>query len=193
MQKPVQPRYNLQYAIIFYHNWRNTLNRASYRRWLIPLIVGLLALSLDQLSKWWAVRTLGPEPFTGVIPLIGDWSRLVYSRNTGIAFSMLQGHPEILTLTALAIISGAIYFYWNHLPSQRLLPQLVIGLIVGGALGNVIDRVRLGYVVDFISVGWWPIFNLADSAIFVGAALLMVMFVRDDIEHRRDRQQAVSI
>jgi signal peptidase II len=69
--------------------------------------------------------------------------------------------------------------------------QLTLGLILGGAFGNLIDRVRLGYVVDFIQIGWFPIFNVADSAITVGAALLMLQFLRDDQIERRDRQ-AVS-
>jgi signal peptidase II len=67
-----------------------------------------------------------------------------------------------------------------------------MGLILGGALGNVIDRIRLGYVVDFIQVGWFPIFNLADSAITVGAALLMLQYALDEIALRRVRQAMMS-
>jgi signal peptidase II len=81
---------------------------------------------------------------------------------------------------ALLISAGAIYIYAQHLPNRRLIVQVSIGLIEGGALGNVIDRLRLGYVVDFIQVGWWPVFNLADSAISVGAVMLAVYLLRLD-------------
>jgi signal peptidase II len=97
----------------------------------------------------------------------------------------------LLTVSALLIVAGAIYFYATQLPNHRRITQLTLGLILGGAFGNLIDRVRLGYVVDFIQIGWFPIFNVADSAITVGAALLMLQFLRDDQIERRDRQ-AVS-
>jgi signal peptidase II len=155
-------------------------------RWGVPALVAGLIIIADQASKLWVVQQLGPNTMTTFIPLIGDTVRIAYSHNTGVAFSMFQGHPEILTISALLIISGAIYFYARHLPNERRLMQVTLGLILGGAFGNLIDRVRLGYVVDFIQVGWFPIFNLADSAITVGAALLMLQFLRDDQLERRN-------
>lgn len=144
-----------------------------------------VAVVLDQLSKLWVVRTLGPETMTNFIPLVGSSVRIAYSHNTGVAFSLFQGHPELLTVTALLIVAGAIYFYLTQMPNRRLLVQLIMGLILGGAFGNIIDRVRLGYVVDFIQVGWFPIFNLADSFISIGAVLLMVQFLRDELGQRQ--------
>lgn len=162
------------------------------RRWSIPLLVVTLVVAADQASKAWVVQNLGPEPLLRRIGLVGDWFNIMYSHNTGIAFSLLQGMPEVLTVLSLVISGAAIYFYWTRLPSTRLLPQLIIGLIVGGGLGNVIDRARLGYVVDFIQVGWWPVFNLADSAICTGAALLMLLFLREEMAQRDDTQRTVS-
>jgi signal peptidase II len=156
------------------------------RVWAVPAGVAAVVITLDQLSKLWVVAALGPATMTNFIPLIGDAVRIAYSHNTGIAFSLLQGHPELLTLGALLIVAGAIYFYMTQLPNRRLVVQVIIGLILGGAFGNLIDRVRLGYVVDFIQVGWFPIFNLADSAITVGAALLMLQFLRDELAQRRN-------
>ncbi|HMQ35162.1 MAG TPA: signal peptidase II [Chloroflexaceae bacterium] len=154
--------------------------------WAVPAAVAAVVITLDQLTKLWVVRTLGPETMTNFIPVIGDTGRIAYSHNTGVAFSLFQGHPELLTVSALLIVAGAIYFYSTQLPNQRPLVQVIMGLILGGAFGNLIDRVRLGYVVDFISVGWFPIFNVADSAISVGAALLMLQFLRDELAQRRD-------
>lgn len=161
-------------------------------RWITPILVAIIAVALDQASKRWIIATLGPEPMTKFIPLIGEGIRLAYSHNTGIAFSLFQGKSDILTIVALVIITGAIYLYITQLPNRRRLIQIAMGLILGGALGNVIDRVRLGYVVDFIQVAWFPIFNLADSAITVGAALLMLQYALDEIALRRVRQAMMS-
>ena len=166
--------------------------RSTTNRWLVPTITAIIVLVADQLTKAWIVRTLGPDTMSQFIPIIGDSVRLAYSHNTGVAFSMFTGRSQILIFTSLAIIAGAIYFYATQLPNHRRLIQITLGLIMGGAFGNLTDRIRLGYVVDFIQVGWFPIFNLADSAISVGAALLMLQFVLDEIVHRRDRRALPS-
>jgi signal peptidase II len=164
----------------------------QHGRWAVPAAIAALVIAADQASKTWIAHTLGPDTMTQFIPIIGDTARIVYSHNTGVAFSLLQGMPQLLTFTALAIIAGAIYFYATQLPNRRPMVQVVLGLILGGAFGNLIDRVRLGYVVDFIQIGWFPVFNLADSAITVGAALLMLQFLLDEIAHRREDRRMVS-
>jgi signal peptidase II len=161
------------------------VERPKQRVWAVPAGIAAVAVILDQLSKLWVVRTLGPQTMTNFIPLVGDEVRIAYSHNTGVAFSLFQGHPEILTVTALLIVAGAIYFYRTQMANERLIAQLTMGLVLGGAFGNIIDRVRLGYVVDFIQVGWFPIFNLADSFISIGAVLLMAQFVLDDLAQRQ--------
>lgn len=162
------------------------------RRWAVPFLVALALVAADQATKTWIVQTLGPETMSRFIPIIGDTVRFAYSHNTGVAFSMFQGHPEILTIIALVIVAGAIYFYATQLPNHRSLIQVILGLILGGAFGNLIDRVRLGYVVDFIQVGWFPIFNVADSAISIGAALLILQFLREEIDHRKEHHALTS-
>lgn len=156
-----------------------------HRVWAVPSLIGSFVIAADQVSKALVVQNLGPETMTRFIPVIGDTARIAYSHNTGVAFSLFQDMPQLLTFTSLAIIAGAVYFYLTQLPNQRLLVQLILGLILGGAFGNLIDRMRLGFVVDFVQVGWFPIFNLADSAITIGAALLMVQFLLEEITHRR--------
>lgn len=167
------------------------MNIGKHRIWLVPALLSALVIVADQLSKAWVVRSLGPETMTRFIPVFGDTARIAYSHNTGVAFSLLQGMPQLLTFTSLAIVAGAIYFYLTQLPNRRLSVQLILGLILGGAFGNIIDRVRLGYVVDFIQVGWFPIFNLADSSITVGAAMLMLLFLLEEIAHRREDRKMV--
>ena len=170
------------------------VQRLHRTMWLVPALVAVTVVILDQLTKLWVVAALGPATMTNFVPIIGDTVRIAYSHNTGVAFSLFQGHPALLSLTALLIVAGAIYFYVTQLPNQRTAVQLIMGLIMGGAFGNLIDRIRLGYVVDFVQVGWFPIFNLADSAISVGAVLLMLLFLRDELDQRRARgdEQALS-
>jgi signal peptidase II len=144
------------------------------RRWLVPLLIGTTVLVIDQASKIWIRARLGPQPLREAIPLIGDWSNLIYSRNTGVAFGLFQNMSPLFLVLAILICLGAIYVYIVYLPNQHLGVQLSMGLIIGGALGNVVDRIHLGYVVDFIQIGWWPVFNVADSAITVGATILAV-------------------
>ncbi|MEI7644189.1 MAG: signal peptidase II [Chloroflexales bacterium] len=152
-------------------------------RWALPAALGLLILTSDQLSKAWVVSRLGPEPFLRVIPLGPSWLKLVYAQNTGVAFGLFQSVPQIFTITSILITAGTAYAYVFHLPNRATWVQVAMGLILGGALGNIVDRLRLGSVVDFICVGWWPVFNLADSAISVGVTAMAayLIFIGDDL------------
>lgn len=142
------------------------------RRWYV--LAGLIIV-LDQLSKWVVLNTIGPGQTIYVAPF-WNW---VLAFNPGAAFSFLADQPgwQRWLFTALALgISGWIAFMLRQHPQQKLL-SLSLTLVMGGALGNVIDRVRFGAVVDFIqwhAAGYyWPAFNIADSAITVGAVLLV--------------------
>ena len=144
-------------------------------RLAVPAVVALLVIALDQWTKAMVLRRW-PLPQTGEIELLGQWLALTYVRNEGIAFGLFQGVPQLFTVTSLLIVMGAIYVYLFQMPAtDRLLPVL-LGMIVGGAIGNVIDRLRFGYVVDFIKTlgGRFPVFNVADSAVVVGILLIAV-------------------
>lgn len=144
----------------------------------------MLILVIDQTSKAWVLANLGPGEATKRITVLGDWLSLIYIQNRGVAFGMFQNGAQIFIITSLVICAGAIYVYAFHLPNQSRWIQLSLGLIVGGAIGNVIDRIRFGHVVDFVSVGWWPVFNAADSAICVGVALMALYLLLNDQEAR---------
>lgn len=163
---------------------------AQRRRWIVPLILGVVVFICDQISKNWIQHTLGPEPLEHEIPILGDWFNIVYSHNTGVAFGLFQNMSPLFIIVSLFICLGAIYVYNLYLPNETWSVQVSLGLIVGGALGNVADRIRLGYVVDFIQVGWWPIFNLADSCISVGATVLALhlLFVQEEPVEAHDAQ-----
>lgn len=136
--------------------------------------IGLAVVALDQLVKWLVLRHL---PAQGVE--VTGFFNLVLVCNTGISFGLLPGEspwkPWLLSAFAVAVVIGLLI--WVRGKDSRLLTAGV-GLVVGGALGNVVDRLRVGCVIDFLDLhaaGWhWPAFNLADSAITVGVALLLV-------------------
>jgi signal peptidase II len=157
------------------------------RRLRMPALVALIVIALDQISKAIVVRTW-PFPQMGEFEIIGQWLAFTYIRNDGVAFGLFQGIPQFFTITSLLIVAGALYYYVRHIHASDRWAPIIIGLIVGGALGNVIDRLRFGYVVDFIKTlnGHFPIFNLADSAVVIGVFLMAVrMFLEDTTPKRR--------
>ena len=141
-------------------------------RWARPALVVVVVIVLDQVSKAWILRTLGAVEGTSR-PLLGAWLSLTYVKNNGVAFGLFRDIPYFFTITSILISIGAVLFYRYQLPSNRPWVQWSLGMIVGGAIGNIIDRLRYGYVVDFVQVRYFPgIFNLADSAITIGVIML---------------------
>ena len=137
-----------------------------YRDWVLLLTVPVV-LSFDQLSKY-LVR--------GNLRLGESWPseglfRLTHGTNSGSAFGLFPNQTLILIVASVFAIGFLVYFYRAHALPRPLL-RFAIALQLGGALGNLIDRLNAGAVVDFIDVGRWPIFNLADSSIVVGLVLL---------------------
>lgn len=164
--------------------------QALRQRWLVPGSLAVVVLTLDQLTKYWIVRVLGPVPASNQIPVIDGWVSLIYVQNTGIAFGLFRNLSPIFTITSLVIGAGVIYAYMFYLPNHTIWVKLCTGLILGGALGNVIDRIRLSYVVDFIKIGWWPTFNIADSCISVGVVILaLYLLFAEDGEPARPRYE----
>jgi signal peptidase II len=142
------------------------------RHWTQPVLVALFVVILDQISKARILEVLGTVEGSS-LPLLGTWLSFTFVKNTGVAFGLFRGIPHFFTVTSVLISLGAIYFYRFHLPNDRRWVQVSVGLIVGGAIGNIIDRLRYSYVVDFVHVSWFPgIFNLADSAITIGVIML---------------------
>ena len=108
------------------------------------------------------------------IPLVSDVFHLTYVQNTGAGFGILAGRQNFFIIIAGLIITGLL-IYKYQVADNRLL-DLALGLIIGGALGNVIDRIFLGYVVDYLDFRIWPVFNLADSTIVIGSGIFIFYF-----------------
>jgi signal peptidase II len=145
--------------------------------WLPAGTAGLVLL-LDQLSKWIVIRTLGPDEEEHRVEILGSALAFHYVENSGAAFGLLQGQTAFLTVVAAVVVTGLIVSYARHRAPTPVL-AVGLGLLVGGAMGNLIDRYRFGYVVDFVSVGIFPKFNVADSAITFGVILLGFHMLRD--------------
>ena len=145
----------------------------SPRRRRFPLVpaVAVAVIGVDQFAKVAVVETLGSGAGARRVDLVGSWLALHYVENTGAAFGLLREQGLALSLAALVVLGGVVAYY-RRAGATSALAAASVGLLVGGAVGNLIDRARLGYVVDFVAVGPWPKFNVADSAITVGVLLL---------------------
>jgi signal peptidase II len=134
--------------------------------------VGLLVILADQLSKWWIRENLDP----GQSLFDAGFFRIVYIYNTGAAFGIFKNHSLILTIVdfvGIAVILLLVLVWsrrWSFFDS--LLVNAAIGLVLGGTIGNLIDRLSLGYVTDFIDFKVWPSFNIADSSVTVGVIII---------------------
>ena len=145
-------------------------------RGLLFLGVAAAVVVLDQMTKRIAEDRLERSGVRSVpVPGVGDFLRLTYVENRGAAFGLLQDQTAFFVLVGVIVI-GVIAASYRYLPRSGFRLQLALGLQLGGAIGNLIDRVRQGYVVDFVDFGyhsnWWPVFNVADSAIVIGVFLL---------------------
>ncbi|MFO7272723.1 MAG: signal peptidase II [Sphaerobacter thermophilus] len=151
-------------------------------RWglLLTAVVAAVIIALDQVTKAAIVATIGPDADRNVIWVIPPVLRFLYVRNTGVAFGAFQGAGEILILLAVGVVLLLAVAFWRMIRESPWL-SLALGLQFGGAIGNIIDRLRYGYVVDFIDVPNFPTFNVADSAITVGVILLGIYLLRTEL------------
>ena len=141
-------------------------------RGLLFLGLAALVVIVDQLTKRVAEDRLRSER---AVPVVDDLLRLTYVQNRGAAVGLLQDQTTFFVFVGILVI-GVIAASYRYLPRSGFRLHLALGLQLGGAIGNLLDRIRQGYVVDFVDFGyranWWPVFNVADSAIVIGVALL---------------------
>ncbi len=153
------------------------------RRYRTLSIIAFVILVLDQASKLYVDANFRLHE---TVPVIRDFFHLTYVRNKGAAFGILADNavriPFFITVSILAMFG--ILWYIKRLRDDQKLAFFSLSLIFSGALGNLIDRIRLGEVIDFLDVFWqrhhWPAFNVADSAITVGVTLLFIEMWRED-------------
>ncbi len=146
-------------------------------RWATLLGVAALIFGLDQLSKYLVTRYLPWGERWNPIPSLRWLVGLTPVTNTGGAFGLLPDLGTLFALVAVAVVI-AILFFERHIPLNQPLLRVSLGMQLGGAAGNLIDRLRIGRVIDFIDFKVWPVFNLADSAIVVGVVILAFYLLR---------------
>ncbi len=147
--------------------------------------IAVSVLLADQVSKTLVFGLIGPGSGQSAIELLGPWIQLEYVPNRGAAFGLFPSLGALLSVAAIAVLLGLLWRFARE-PRPPWWQSMATGAIAGGALGNVIDRMRLGYVVDFIAVGRWPNFNVADSAVTIGALLLCWGWLRSNVSTDTD-------
>ena len=153
------------------------------RTWSLLALVSGAVVALDLWTKHWATRTLAyHEP----VEVLGPFVRFTYTRNSGVAFGLGAGLPFPYYVFSIAAVAVILFLFFKQRVTG-MARQLALALIMGGALGNLIDRLRFGEVVDFIEVGYgrwhWPVFNVADSAVTVGVILFAITWPRTHGSH----------
>jgi signal peptidase II len=145
---------------------------ASPAQWASLLVIAFAALGADQLTKMIVTRRL--ELGEGV-HVIGPFA-IRHVQNTGIAFGFFAGATSIVTFLTAGAVAWMVIFFARSGARHPVLP-VALGLLIGGSASNLIDRIRLGHVTDFLDFRYWPAFNLADTFIVVGVAILFTTFV----------------
>ena len=143
-------------------------------RWGLFIGIAVAVIVLDQLAKAWLVANVQPGE---AIEIVGDWLRLIHGRNDGGLFGLFGGSAALLAIASLGVIGLIVAYHARSRPNIVL--TIALGLLLGGAIGNLLDRIRYGYVVDFVDAGIGTLrfytFNVADSAISIAILLLILL------------------
>ncbi|MGX7091634.1 signal peptidase II [Hutsoniella sourekii] len=145
---------------------------------IIALITSIICILMDQALKYWTVQVIPLHSHLQAWPGVFDW---YYLQNTGASWGMLANQTGGLIIVSVLIIGLICYHLWKKSQDLQPISFLAYGLIVGGASGNLIDRLLHGYVIDMIRLSFidFPVFNLADSFVCLGAVLLLLIVVLD--------------
>jgi signal peptidase II len=141
--------------------------------WALFFSIAIGVVVVDQLTKAWLVSLLDPGER---LSIIGDWLRIVHGQNDGAIFGLFRDQALLFGLVSLGVIAAIIWYHGTV--GRNLLLTVALGLLLGGAMGNMIDRFRLGYVTDWVDIGigdWrFYTFNVADSAVTLAVLLLLI-------------------
>lgn len=156
------------------------------------VFVSLILTGIDQLTKWLAVEFIKPE---GSIPILKigetEWINFTYCENTGMSFSLLEGHRFILIAVPIILIVLVEWFIFSGKAKKKSM-MFALASLAGGGLGNLIDRVFLGYVVDFIDfrIINFAIFNFADICAVLGGIVFAIMIIIEDNREEKEKKKA---
>jgi len=169
------------------------LNRRKRYTLVLPF-TAVLVLLFDQISKYLVAARLPVGQSIEIAPWLAPVVRMTHVTNTGAAFGLFRGGGNFfIAITVIVIV--AIIFYYRQIPAGQFLMRLALGLQLGGAIGNLVDRLRQGFVVDFIDLNFWPlqnwaVFNLADSSLVTGVILLALLMFGEGWREWENQQVA---
>ena len=150
---------------------------------IIILIVSIIIFLIDQISKFYITSTMS---LTDTIHIIKNLFRITYVQNTGAAWSILSDSTFLLILITFLVLGMIIYVLLKQKTIEKS-EQLIYGSLIGGVLGNLIDRIRFGYVVDFLDFNfgsfYFPVFNLADTFIVLAGIILIIKLMKEDVKN----------
>ncbi len=158
---------------------------------VVCLIISIIVFIFDQLSKVWVLNTIKP---VGSIKIIPGLLSFTYVENTGAAFGIFEGQRGLLIVIVCAVLAAALWALYSNKISGRI-ERICISFIIAGGLGNVIDRIRYGFVVDFIDINElfsYPMFNVADCFVVMGAILLVIATMFEDSKKKKLEQAAIQ-
>jgi signal peptidase II len=156
---------------------------ANLSQWMSLAAIGLAALGADQLTKAIVTNRLG---LNDEVHIMGPFS-IHHVTNSGIAFGLFASATSIVILLTSLAVTWMLYFFARSGSRHPVLP-VALGLVIGGSVSNLVDRVRLGHVTDFLDVRYWPAFNLADTFIVVGVAALLLALILSDRDAAKPRR-----
>ncbi len=170
--------------------------RVSRQDVLVLPVATMLIVLVDQITKYIVATRLVEGQSLVIAPWLASVFRVTYVTNTGVVFGLLPGLGDLFIGVAVLVAIAIVVYYW-HLPRGQWALRIALGLQLGGTLGNLIDRLRQGFVTDFIDLNFWPlqnwaIFNLADSAIVSGVTILALLMVWEEWREREEQRLIVS-
>lgn len=157
----------------------------SAKNTIVFISVALAAIAVDQAAKLLVVGGLEPGRSVTVIPGL---LKLTHSTNTGAAFGLMKGNSQLVFLAALVVVCLTIGWFFAFRWRRSLASFVGLGLIIGGAIGNLIDRLARQKVVDFLDLGWWPVFNIADIAIVAGVIIVVIVSAREILKEEPEAE-----
>ena len=144
------------------------------KKYLVVFLTAIAIIILDQLSKFLVKINFN---LNESVPVMGEIFHLTYIHNFGAGFGILQNQRILLVIISIAV-AAFIFYYAKKVKEEETLLQLLLGFVLGGTIGNLIDRIFLGYVTDFFDFMIWPVFNIADSFVTIGIIGLVIYFWR---------------
>lgn len=169
----------------------STITSWLRRAWVVLVVAGII-ITLDQLTKEWVRLNIPKYGSIIPIPALGEYFVFEHVDNYGAAFGILQNQGMLFVVIAV-VVAIAILFYVRYLPTEHNFVRILLGLQLGGAVGNLVDRINQGFVTDFVKMGipgvyYWPNYNIADSSIVVGVIALGIYIIIDDVRKQRQQQ-----